>query len=149
MNIQDTKKNALERALSPEAAGVSSARLAALVADAVEAGLELHSLMVLRHGKVAFESFRPPYAAGNPHVMFSVSKSVTSTAVGFALAEGLLTLESKVADLVPELRGDTTDENLENLTVWHLLTMTAGKLPSPMADKGKNRWVADYAESKW
>ncbi|MDR3313782.1 MAG: serine hydrolase, partial [Oscillospiraceae bacterium] len=39
--------------------------------------------------------------------------------------------------------------NLENLTVWHLLTMTAGKLPSPMADKGKNRWVADYAESKW
>ncbi len=149
MNMQNTKRGAIERAPSPEDAGVSSARVAALLADVVESGIELHSLMVLRRGRVAFECFRSPYQPGNPHVMFSVSKSVTATAIGFAVAEGRLTPETKVADVLPELRGAEPDENLERLTVWHLLTMTAGKLPNPMVDRSRNRWVADYAESKW
>ncbi|MDR2525018.1 MAG: beta-lactamase family protein [Oscillospiraceae bacterium] len=81
--------------------------------------------------------------------MFSVSKSVTAMAVGFAVAEGRLTVNARAVDLLPELRGAASDETLEKLTVHHLLSMTAGKIPSPMADKSKNRWLADFAEAKW
>jgi len=140
----------LPRAQKPEDIGVSSGELAALMRDAVDTGLEWHSLMVVRHGQVAFEAFRKPYSPNFPHVMFSVSKSVTSCAVGFAVEEGLLAVEDKVADLVPELREFAPDdENLEALTVRHLLTMTSGKLVSPMADKAKKRWLRDFAEGKW
>ncbi|MDR2686575.1 MAG: beta-lactamase family protein [Oscillospiraceae bacterium] len=140
----------LPRASSPEEAGVSPGELAALMGDIVESKLELHSVMVVRHGVVAYENFRRPYSPNFPHVMFSVSKSVTSCAVGFAVEEGLLALEDPVADLVPELREYAPgDPNLEALTVRHLLTMTAGKLVSPMADKSKKRWVKDYADGKW
>ena len=140
----------LPRANRPEDVGVSSGELAALMRDVIGSGLELHSVMVVRHGKVAYENFRRPYSPNFPHVMFSVSKSVTSCAVGFAVEEGLLNVEDKVADLVPELREYAPDDpNLETLTVWNLLTMTSGKLVSPMADKTKKRWVKDYAEGKW
>jgi len=140
----------LPRASAPEKAGVSSAGLAALMRDIIDSKLELHSVMVVRHGKVAYENFRRPYSPNFPHVMFSVSKSVTSCAVGFAVEEGLLTLDDLVADLVPELREYAPeDPNLDILTVRHLLTMTAGKLVSPMADKSKKRWVKDYADGKW
>ena len=140
----------MPRAASPEEVGVSSGVLAQMMREAVESELEWHSVMVVRHGKVAYEDFRRPYSPNIPHVMFSVSKSVTSCAVGFAVEEGLLTVDDKVLDHIPEMRQYAPeDPNLERLTVWHLLTMTAGKLVSPLADKSKKRWVKDYAEGKW
>ena len=36
---------------------------------------EVHSLMILRHGKVAYESWAYPFTPEMPHVMYSVSKS--------------------------------------------------------------------------
>ena len=143
------KETKILRAASPEAVGVSPEKLAALMEDIAQAGLEIHSVMVLRHGKVAYESFRKPYAPQYPHVMFSVSKSITSCAVGFAVAEGKLTLEDRVADLVPELRGDKEDPRLEALTVRHLLTMTSGKVVNVMIDKARKTWIKDYADAKF
>ena len=140
----------LPRANSPEGVGVSPGALAALMRDAVENKLEWHSVMVVRHGKVAYENFRRPYSPNFPHVMFSVSKSVTSCAIGFAVEEGLFTLDDLVADLVPELREHAPgDPNLDILSVRHLITMTSGKLVSPMSDKTRKRWVKDYADGKW
>ena len=143
------KETKIPRAKSPESTGVSSEGIAALIQDITENGLETHSIMVLRHGKVAYETFRKPYAPQFPHVMFSVSKSITSCAIGFAIAEGKLSLEDRVAELVPELRRDAEDANLEALTVRHLLTMTSGKLVSVLLDKAKKTWIKDYAEAKW
>ena len=139
----------IPRADSPESIGVSSEGLAALMRDITESGLETHSVMVLRHGKVAFETFRKPYEPQIPHVMFSVSKSITSCAIGFAVAEGKISLDDRVADWVPELKRDAEDPNLEALTVRHLLTMTSGKLVSVLSDKAKKTWIKDYAEAKW
>ena len=60
---------------------------------------ELHSIMVLQHGKVLEEKFFVPDTA---HVLFSVSKTFTSTAVGFTVSEGLLNLDDRIVDLFPE-----------------------------------------------
>jgi hypothetical protein len=81
--------------------------------------------------------------------MFSVSKSVTSIAVGYAIAEGKLSLEDKVAQLLPELRAKEEDPYLERLTLRHLLSMTAGKEVSYLTDKTKKQWLRDYASARW
>ena len=65
------------------------------VADSAE---DLHSVMVLQHGKVLEEKFFVPDTA---HILNSVSKTFTSTAVGFAISEGLLHLDDKIVDLFP------------------------------------------------
>ena len=124
----------LKRASSPEEVGVSSAAIKDIIEDFKEHNVEVHSLMILRHGKVAFESWAYPFTPEMPHIMYSVSKSFTSTAIGFAIEEGLLTLDTKVVDLFPEYN-DEDDEKLQKLNVFHLLTMTAGKMVSPLADK--------------
>lgn len=141
--------NSIERAKFPEEVGVSSKAVAAFIDDLKESGIETHSLMFIRHGKVAFECWAEPYAPDIPHTMYSVSKSVTSTAVGFAIEEGLLTLQTKVIDIFPEYQPDAPDENLEKLNVFHLLTMTAGKDVSQMGDKTKNQWIKDFFDAKW
>jgi len=116
--------------------------------EVIDGGLELHSVMVVRHGQVAFEQFRKPYGPSEPHTLFSTSKSITSIAVGFAVDEGTLRLDNKVADIVPELR-EFPHDNWEKLQVSHLLRMSAGKNINYLADKRKKQWVRDFSRSQW
>ncbi len=147
--MMQTEKISIERAKYPEEVGVCSKAIAAFIEDLNESGIEAHSLMILRHGKIAFERWAEPLGPDIPHIMYSVSKSITATAVGFAIEEGLLSLETKVLDIFPEYRPEKTDDNLEKLNVFHLVTMTAGKDVLTFSDKSKNRWVQDFFDARW
>jgi CubicO group peptidase (beta-lactamase class C family) len=63
---------------------------------------ELHSFMMLRHGQVIAEGWWEPYGPELVHTMYSMSKSFTSTAVGFAVAEGKMSVEDKVVSFFPD-----------------------------------------------
>ena len=139
----------IPRAPSPEAAGVSSKALSEMMQDILESKLDLHSVMVVRRGQVAWENFRAPYSENYPHAMYSVSKSITSIAIGYAVEEGLVRADDRVVDLIPELREFDKHENLEKLQMHHLLSMCAGKSVSVLADKAKRQWVRDFAKAKW
>ncbi|MCA9082033.1 MAG: serine hydrolase, partial [Planctomycetaceae bacterium] len=82
---------ALPRA-TPESQGIDSAQLQAFVAALDEHVDTAHSVMLLRHGQVVAEGWWGPESAEKPHVLYSLSKSFTSTAVGLAIAEGKLDL---------------------------------------------------------
>ncbi len=145
----DTKTSLkLPRADYPEQVGVSSKVIEEMIKDFKDTGTELHSLMIIREGKVAFESWAEPYSPDTPHMVYSVSKSFTSTAIGFAVDEGLLSLDTRVVDIFPEYRNEK-DENLEKLNVHHLLSMQSGKSVSVFSDKSKNRWLDDFIKAPW
>jgi CubicO group peptidase (beta-lactamase class C family) len=110
---------------TPQAEGVSSAAIASLVA-ALDAGGTTHSYMLVRRGSVIAEGWWAPYEARTPHMMFSVSKSFTATAVGLAIAEGLFGLDSLVAELLPDDLPEEVSPNLATMRVRDLLTMTTG-----------------------
>ncbi|ACZ29294.1 beta-lactamase [Xylanimonas cellulosilytica DSM 15894] len=109
---------------SPEAAGVDRAAIAKLTEQLDLLGT--HSLLVLRHGAVVAERFWAPHTAERPHQMFSVSKTFTAMAVGLAVSEGLLTVEDRVVDLLPEAAPAEVSDKLAAMRVEHLLTMTSG-----------------------
>ena len=70
--------------------------------EAAESKIDaLHSFMLVRHGHVVAEGWWSPYAADEPHVLFSLSKSFTSTAVGLAVAEGKLSVDDLVLEVLP------------------------------------------------
>src|SRR5258708_39475029 len=70
---------------TPEAEGVSAAGILKFI-NAVETSKnELHSFMILRHGKVIAEGWWNPYKPSLRHTLYSASKTFTSTAVGFAV----------------------------------------------------------------
>lgn len=117
---------ALDRA-TPESQGVSSSAINAFI-DSVAAAeqIELHSLMILRHDTVIAEGWWAPYTPDQVQLLYSLSKSFTSTAAGLAQAEGLLSLDDKVVDIFPEHAGAVVDPRSGELTLRQLVRMATG-----------------------
>jgi CubicO group peptidase (beta-lactamase class C family) len=88
--------------------------------------IEMHSLMVVRHGRVVAEGWWAPYSAGRPQLLYSLSKSFTSTAAAFAQAEGLLDLDDTVISHFTEFAADITDPHSRSMKVRHVASMAAG-----------------------
>lgn len=86
---------------SPEAQGISSKAVLEFI-QAEDKINTLHSFMVLRHGHVIAEAWWKPEAADKPHVLWSLSKSFNSTAVGLAIEEGKLNLDDSVLKFFPD-----------------------------------------------
>lgn len=139
----------IPRASSPKEVGVSTKIVNQFIEDAVKEGFEYHSLMVIRHGKVAVEWYNEPYNKESAQSVYSVSKSFTSTAIGFAISEGLITLDTKVTDLFPDYPPKKPDPRFEKLTIENLLRMSGGKQPSFLSDKSKIDWIEDFINSPW
>ncbi|WP_438010714.1 serine hydrolase domain-containing protein [Sorangium sp. So ce321] len=119
---------------APAASGMSSRSIAALL-DRLEAqSVECHSLMVVRHGHVVAEGWWAPYSAERPHLLYSLTKSFTSVAVGLAIADGLLSLDDRVVDVLPDHVPADIPEQGRRLTVHHLLSMTAGHRTDSLAE---------------
>jgi hypothetical protein len=79
-------------------------------------------LLVLHRGRVLTERYFNGMTPSTPHLLMSVSKSVTSVACGSLVAHGVLSPLDLVTRHIPELSGTAWD----GCTVRHLLDMRAG-----------------------
>ena len=77
------------------------------------------------------EGWWAPYAADVPHVMYSLSKSFTSTAVGLVVNEGKLSLDDEVWKFFPEDAPAEPAPNLKAMRVRDLLIMSTGHQTEP------------------
>ncbi|MHA3772210.1 serine hydrolase domain-containing protein [Verrucomicrobiota bacterium sgz303538] len=111
---------------TPEAQGVSSAAIRAYVEAADKQVDTMHSFMLVRHGQVVAEGWWKPEAADKPHVLHSLSKSFTSTAVGMAVAEGKMSIDDPVLKFFPEDAPVDPSPKLQAMRVRDLLTMSTG-----------------------
>src|ERR671933_1051026 len=96
--------------------------------DAVDAdpAIEVHSLMVVRHGHVIAEGWWAPHTPERTRLLYSLSKSFTSTALAFALHEGLVALDDTLVSHFPEFQADITDPRSRSVTLRHLASMASG-----------------------
>ena len=78
--------------------------------------------LVLHRGRIVAEHYFNGMAPGVPHLLMSVSKSVTSAVAGVLAGQGLLRVSAAVEEIVPELGGTS----FEGATVQDLLDMRAG-----------------------
>ena len=114
-----------------EAQGISSQAIADYIETADRQINTMHSFMLVRHGHVIAEAWWKPEAADKPHVLWSLSKSFNSTAVGLAIEEGKLSLDDPVLKFFPDDAPANPSDNLKAVTVRDLLTMTGGHDTEP------------------
>ncbi len=110
---------------TPESVGIPSSVLTHLVAE-LKTLDSMNSIMVLRHGKVCAEGWWKPYSPEIPHILFSLSKSFTSSAIGIAQSEGLLKISDTMLSYFPEYESFVTDPKMRKVTLRNLLTMASG-----------------------
>ncbi|HEY2648226.1 MAG TPA: serine hydrolase [Puia sp.] len=130
---------------TPEAEGVSSAGILKFINASEASKNEMHSFMVLRHGKVIAEGWWDPYKPSLRHTLYSASKTFISTAVGFAVSENKLKLSDKVISFFPHELPDTISANLASLTIRDMLIMSDGMDPEPSAlARNSKNWVKAF-----
>ena len=130
---------------NPEVEGVSSEGINNFIEAVSKSKHELHSFMILRHGKVVSEGWWNPYRNDLKHTLYSCSKSFTATAIGFAVSERKLTVNDKVISFFPEDLPDQISPNLAELKIKDLLSMSVGheKEPSSIIATSDN-WVKEF-----
>jgi len=134
---------------TPEAQGIPSAAISVFIEEAEKSELELHSFMLVRNGHVVAEGWWKPYAPERPHMLFSLTKSFTSTAVGLAVAEGRLSVDDPVLSFFPEEKPEQVGPHLAAMRVRHLLSMSTGHAKDTTGYMHRRRdgnWVKAFLE---
>jgi CubicO group peptidase (beta-lactamase class C family) len=92
-----------------------------------ERKIPIHSLQIVRQGRLALDAYFYPYAPGIRHDVASVTKSITSTLTGLAIDKGVLRgTRQSVMGLFPDRVAANLDALKRKLTIEDLLTMRAG-----------------------
>lgn len=107
-------------------AGIRAEGVKRFLEEVEKAGYHLHSFMITRHGKVAYECSWAPYTLDEEHLMHSFTKGLVAMAVGILEGEGRLALDDQVISFFPEYELKDVDQRLGKMTLRHLLTMTGG-----------------------
>lgn len=109
----------------PEAVGVDPAGVHAFLNDLARRNLSLHSVMLLRHGRVYAEAAWAPHRLDDAPLLYSLSKTFTSAAVGIAVADGAFGYDDRVVDLFADVV-DAAGPVASRIRVRDCLAMATG-----------------------
>ena len=136
--INGNEEQSLTRSI-PEAHGISSKRIYNLLCELEgERRSNVHNVMIIKDGVVISECSRAGYSVNHWHLSHSMTKSLIGMAVGLLYDDGLVTLDTRLVDIFPEI--PYKDKRFSYITVEHLLTMTTGV---PFGEAGS------VTESNW
>ena len=126
-------------------------QISALDTDRIRKALEgtgssMRGIVICQKGKVTLDHWWSPYTRNDRFWVYSVSKSFTSTAIGFAVSDGLLSPDDKVISFFPDRKINKEDENLTSMTVQDLLTMRSGHFEDtlPRVFQSGTDWVQTF-----
>lgn len=112
---------------SARAAGMDGERLLRFIETvSADKTADIHSLVVLSHGKCVFEAAKAGYDTTLPHATFSLCKTLTGIAIGMLIDDGRLSLTDPVLSFFPEHSAKHKSGKHKLLTVAHLLEMSSG-----------------------
>lgn len=128
---------------TPEEQGMRSSDVMKFLDELITGreGAEIHSVMVLRHGKVIAEAYPAPFTSGYAQTLYSASKTFTAAAVGLAVESNLLRVTDRVGAILAGDMPKSVSPELAELTVHDLLTMASGIVPDWTMRNNHRNWV--------
>jgi len=115
------------QASAPEAQGMDSGVLAAMLEDIQRQGHNIDSVTVIRNGYLVADAAIYPYEQDTKHIIHSCTKSIVSALIGIAIEQGYIDgVQTPVLDFFPGRSAENIDENKKSMTLDDLLTMSSG-----------------------
>jgi len=111
--------------VTPEKVGISSKNVENFIDKIEKKRINMHSFIMLRHGKIAAEGYFKPFHKDFLHRMYSTSKTFVSAAIGLLSDEGKISLDDKVIKFFPDkLPKGEIHPYVANATIRDLLMMS-------------------------
>jgi CubicO group peptidase (beta-lactamase class C family) len=113
-------------------AGIDRATIEAFVQRLIDmkmepGGLQLHSLLIARHGKLVLEEYFHGYDREQVHDIRSAGKSLTATLIGAGMASGIpISEDTPVYETMLGTLPPVLDRRKRAMRLRHLMTMTGG-----------------------
>jgi CubicO group peptidase (beta-lactamase class C family) len=131
---------------SPEKHGISSKRLYSMLCELEgEMRSNIHTILLLADGEVIMEASRDGYDGAIYHLSHSMSKTVTGMAIGLLIDDGILNTEMRLVDILPGY--PYKDKRFEDITISHLLSMTAGVTFNEAGAVTETAWTESFFAS--
>ena len=138
----------LEQVSCPEDLGIDSSVVEDFIRECQEKDYIFKNIIVGRFGKIGVKCAKKPYDMSLRYSSFSSSKPLVALAIGFAIGEGLLRLDTTIEEVFPDRFNEKELEKIEGITVEHLLTMTAGKAINVLISKEKHDWLDIFVNGR-
>ncbi|HIR25143.1 MAG TPA: serine hydrolase [Candidatus Egerieimonas faecigallinarum] len=129
---------------TPEEAGIPSSSVLAMIKELQEHQVPMHSLLLARNGKLAFEGYYAPFGPGQLHRMFSISKSFTSLAIGLLERDGRISLDDPIINYFPEYVPEHPHPWLAGMTIRDMLRMQTCHSATTYKVNMKENWVESF-----
>ena len=115
------------RGADPESVGMRAALLSTLDQEIKARFRTINAFLVVRRGYLVFERYYGGCGRDDTHLVASVTKSFISALIGIAIDRGYIEgVDQRVVGFFPELAPGEHDHLKRQMTIRHLLTMTAG-----------------------
>ncbi len=111
---------------TPEEQGIDSGKLAEGLQALRDKNIAIHSLLLIRNGRIVVDAYFYPYDGRSYHNVESVTKSFTTTLIAIAAEQGKLNLDQPVLSFFPEYKIAHRDALKESMTVKDLAKMANG-----------------------
>lgn len=130
---------------TPEEVGIHSRSFLDFFSEIQSEGLELHSFHLIRHNKMILDCVAKPFTENSPHRIYSAAKGIQCLAALFLVQEGKISLNDKVVDVFKDYLPDKMDPKMQEMTVYHLLTMSNGHPRSGFYEmRQSDNWIKTF-----
>lgn len=115
------------RSSTPEEQGMGSEKLIEMMEKVRDRNYAIDSITIIRNGFLVMDAYAYPLQKNSKHLLYSVTKSVTSTLIGIALDKGYIkSVKQPILDFFPGSSIADADERKRSITLEHLLNMASG-----------------------
>ena len=115
------------RTSTPESQGIDSEKLVQMVKWIEDYHYSIDSITIIRNGYMILDIYFYPFRKGYKHIIFSCTKSITSTLIGIAIDKGYIEDEDQpLLKFFPERAVANLSNQKKAITLEHILTMTSG-----------------------
>lgn len=131
--------------VTPEEEGIASGNVIRFLKRLEEQEIPMHSMLLIRNGKLLTETYYEPYNREELHRMFSVTKSMVSLAIGLLCEEGRVKLEDRIVEYFPEkLPKEGVHPYIAAIRIRDMLRMATAHEKTTYKCRKTDDWVSTF-----
>lgn len=129
---------------APSEVGIPASAVLSLLDRLDRYQVNLHSLLLMRHGKLVAEGYYAPNGPDDLHRMFSICKTLNALAIGLLEEEGKLALDDPIVSYFPDKVPNDVHPWISEMTIRNMLMMRTCHASTTYKYDVHKEWVESF-----